>query len=85
MMEIKNGEKTINDRHAGGDPGKSGEYYRKIFITKRGQMLHGIRPLRQYSYLLSGTPRSSARKRSGTSSSRIFLTTPGSFAVSPTG
>ena len=24
------------NRHAGGDPGKSGEYYRKIFITKRG-------------------------------------------------
>ena len=42
-------------------------------------------PLRRYSYLLSGTPRSSARKRSGRSSSRIFLTTPGSFAVSPTG
>ena len=42
-------------------------------------------PLRQYSYLLSGTPRSSARKRSGTSSFRIFLTRSGSFAVSPTG
>lgn len=68
--------------------GKTRRVLLEDIYNKKGQMLHGTCPFRQYSYLFSGTPRSSARmarKRSGTASSRIFLTTPRSFAVSPTG
>ena len=96
---IRNADYVIDMGPGGGESGgrvvaagtpeeireKSGEYYRKIFITKRGQVLHDTCPRSSIFYLLSGTPRSSARmarKRSGTSSSRDIFDDSQSFAVS---